>query len=95
MPRIATIAAPANFDPENAGDFAVKLQKECQSNDIVYVNMSKVKFISSTGLGVLIHSWRSMGPDRKFILMNPSAFALQILKDCNLTQIFQIQGEAP
>lgn len=62
--------------------------------DLVRVDLSKVEFIDSTGLGLLLTLNRLLAcKDRRIVLVNPRKMLVDVLITFRLLRIFEIEEE--
>lgn len=83
-----TLGAPVN-DLRQTVDHAIKA-----GDSSLVLNLSDVRWVDSSGLGVLVKSLtaaKQVGGSIK--LVNPSKPALQTLKMCNLLPLFEVYAE--
>jgi anti-sigma B factor antagonist len=67
----------------------------CQGGSQITVNLSKVEYIDSTGLGVLIGAYKAQRATcGKLILTGMNARLKRLFKITNLNQIMDIEDQA-
>ncbi|MBA4544139.1 MULTISPECIES: STAS domain-containing protein [Thermoactinomyces] len=92
--RIA-ISVEGEVDVYTAPQLREKLLPLCQGGSQITVNLSKVTYIDSTGLGVLIGAYKAQrATSGKLVLTGMNARLNRLFKITNLNQIMDIEDQA-
>ena len=83
------------FDAQSAGQVDEGLQKAMAGGDKLLVDMSRVEYISSAGLRVLLTSAKRVNAKAgKLTLCGLQPYVLEVFDVAGFTSIFQIQPDA-
>ncbi len=87
--------ASARLDNYVAGDFKSGITEYITAgHQRLIIDMSKVSFIDSSGLGALVSCLKLLGDSRDMVLCNISAPVLSLFKLTRMDQVFQIYPSA-
>jgi anti-sigma B factor antagonist len=73
-------------------DRAVQRLRNCDAAE-VWIDLTRVGFIDSTGLSVLVAARRALIPDRQLVLICPTGAALHVIEVAGLDRIFTIRPD--
>ncbi len=84
-----------NLDMSSSDEVRATIRKlPLGTYDLVRVDLSKVEFIDSTGLGLLLTLNRLLAcRDRRIVLVNPRKMLVDVLVTFRLLRIFEIEEE--
>jgi anti-sigma B factor antagonist len=81
------------LDGKNPATFKERLAQELLVNNRIIVDLTKVKYMDSTGLGVLVGSLKKAYAEEGDIrLVNPSAEVRMLMELTRVDKVFQIYG---
>ncbi len=92
------LALAGELDLTNAGTFTAELQRsERTEAETVIVDMSRLEFIDSTGVAVLVAAWRRAEADARSLMIAPSTAASvrRVLDLTGLTDRLPVAPEPP
>ena len=92
------LALAGELDLTNAGTFTAELQRsERTEAETVIVDMSRLEFIDSTGVAVLVAAWRRAEADGRSLMIVPSSAASvrRVLDLTGLTARLPVATEPP
>ena len=80
------------FAGDNAGKTAVLLEAMRASTEkSIAVDLRRMTFIDSVGLGVFVYCWRLLEKDRREMLfIKPQGFVLNMFQNTSLDRIFKV-----
>lgn len=61
-----------------------------QGNDRIVLDLSKVEFVDSSGLGAIVTTQKRLGRARDLVICGPNETVLRLFKLARLDKIFQI-----
>jgi anti-sigma B factor antagonist len=73
-------------------DRAVQRLRTCGAGE-VWIDLTRVGFIDSTGLSALVAARRALIPDRQLVLVCPTGPALHVIEVAGLDRIFTIRPD--
>ncbi|SMO89096.1 STAS domain-containing protein [Melghirimyces algeriensis] len=87
-----TLVVSGEVDAFTAPQLREKLMPLCQENCKVYLNLSQVDYMDSTGLGVLIGAFKKLRSQRgRLILTGVSPRLKRLLNITGLSEILEIE----
>lgn len=87
-----TICVSGEIDVFTAPELRTKLLPLCQSGETVVVDLSKVNYIDSTGLGVFVGAYKIQRTQKgKLILTGVNQRLLRLFRITGLQEIIQIE----
>ncbi len=92
--NVVTIFVEGEVDVLTAPQLRGKLLPLCQNGTTIYVDLSKVEYIDSTGLGVLIGAYKAQRATAgRLILTGMNARLNRILRITGLHEIIEIEDQ--
>jgi anti-sigma B factor antagonist len=90
--KVKTLIVEGEVDAFTAPQLREKLMPLCKDSREVYLDLSKVDYMDSTGLGVLIGAYKSLRANRgRLILVGVSPRLNRLLKITGLAEIMDIE----
>ena len=84
------------IDAANAPHFRQRMRDvTAGSRGPVVLDLSKVDFIDSSGLGAIVAAMKDLSPDRRLELAAPSSNVARVLSLTRMDMVFTIHGSAP
>jgi anti-anti-sigma factor len=71
---------------------AVEHVRTCGAAE-VWIDLTRVEFIDSTGLSALLAARRGLVPERAFVLICPEGPALRVIRIAGLDRVFTIRPD--
>jgi anti-sigma B factor antagonist len=83
------------FAGDNAGKTAVLLEAMRASTEkSIAVDLRRMTFIDSVGLGVFVYCWRLLENDkREMFFVRPQGFVLKMFQNTSLDRVFKVVDE--
>lgn len=92
---VTTLVVSGEVDAFTAPQLREKLMPLCKSNRKIYLDLSQVDYMDSTGLGVLIGAYKSLcAQNGRLVLTGMSPRLQRLLKITGLTEIIDIEDGA-
>ncbi|OYD06777.1 STAS domain-containing protein [Paludifilum halophilum] len=89
------LVVSGEVDAYTAPQLREKLMPLCEQNREVYLDLSRVDYMDSTGLGVLIGAYKSLRSQKgRLVLVGVSPRLSRLLKITGLTEIIEIEDGA-
>jgi anti-sigma B factor antagonist len=90
---ITVIEAEGNIDSRTAGEFERKTVEATQEEDKVIIDLSKVEFLSSAGLRVLLMLYRQVkARNGKIVLVGVSEDIQDVMENTGFINFFILVG---
>ena len=84
------------IDAANATDFRAAMREVTSgSRGAVVLDLSRVDFIDSSGLGAIVAAMKDLSPDRRLELAAPTANVARVLSLTRMDMVFTIHPAAP
>ena len=92
---VAVVSVSGELDLATAPAVRTELEHVLrQGGEGLHVDMSDVRFVDSTGLGVLVWAWEQARAQRMdYLVLNPSATAVRVLEQSGLARIFDVDSD--
>lgn len=90
--KVTTLVVQGEVDAFTAPQLREKLMPLCRENREVYLDLSKVEYMDSTGLGVLIGAYKSLrSHDGRLVLTGMNPRLSRLLRITGLSEIIDIE----
>ena len=84
------ISILGQFSGQDVGQLTEAIERIVQGP--ITIDLSKISFIDSSGLGVLIYNWKNLKEkSREMTLTQPNDVVYEIFKNSNLDKILRIK----
>ena len=92
---VAVVSVSGELDLATAPGVRTELEHVIrQGGEGLHVDLSDVRFVDSTGLGVLVWAWEQARAQRMdYLVVNPSATAVRVLEQSGLARIFDVESD--
>lgn len=90
---ITTLEVAGEIDAFTSPQLKEKLMPLCQDSRVVYLDLTQVDYIDSTGLGVLIGAYKSLrAASGRFVIRGVSPRLERLFRITGLNEIIEIEG---